>query len=216
MVPAGVTSAVFTLDGAVGGTFTPFGGAAGGTGGAGGRVQATVALTPGATLNMRVGGKGSNGFFAQGTGTATAQGGFNGGGTNTYDCPEGCQVLPAGVSNVTVTDGVQSGNGLITITYTTPTAVTFASAGATRTAKGVLIRWSTGTEADLLGFQVFRSRERAWRRLNRPLIRAKGSVSGASYRYVDKTARRGFGYRYRARAVNRDGTTAWVGPVRST
>ena len=33
---------------------------------------------------------------------------------------------PAGISNVTVTDGVQSGNGLITVTYATPTTVTSA------------------------------------------------------------------------------------------
>ena len=97
-----------------------------------------------------------------------------------------------------------------------PTAVTFASAGATRTARGVLVRWRTGTEADLLGFQVYRSRGHSWKRLTRSLIPAKGSVSGASYRFLDRTARRGVGYRYRIKALNRDGTTSWFGPVRVT
>ena len=59
VVPAGVTSGVFDVFGAQGGSFTfslP-----GGLGGRGGYVQGTVALTPGATLNMRVGGKGGDG-----------------------------------------------------------------------------------------------------------------------------------------------------------
>jgi hypothetical protein len=48
------------------------------------------------------------------------------------------------------------------------------------------------------------------------LIAAKGSVSGTSYRFVDRTAKRGVAYRYRIKALNRDGTTAWFGPVRVT
>jgi hypothetical protein len=46
------------------------------------------------------------------------------------------------------------------------------------------------------------------------LIAAKGSVSGTSYRFLDRMARRGVAYRYRIKALNRDGTTAWFGPVR--
>ena len=96
------------------------------------------------------------------------------------------------------------------------TAVTFTSARATRTAKGVLVRWRTGSEADLLGFHVYRSRGHSWNRITHSLIVAKGSVAGASYRFLDRTARRGVAYRYRIKAVNRDGTTSWFGPVRVT
>ena len=362
MVPTGVTSAVFDVYGAQGGTFAENAGFPGGSGGKGGYVQATVTLTPGATVNMRVGGVGGpGGNFGIGPsgGTVTIPGGFNGGGTNTVTCPArvtcffllggagggssdlrtsadglanrllvagggggagigavgdlgtggdsandaksvtavtdglvtcsgggtgtpggpgfagfgaGCESgstgdvgglngggtngiaqggagaggggrfgggagarafdvgsgggggsdypnplsPPAGISNVTVTDGVQSGNGLITVTYATPTAVTLASASAARTGKGVLVRWRTGTEAELLGFQVYRSRGHSWQRLTRSLIVAKGSVAGASYRFLDRTARRGVAYRYRIKAVNRDGTTSWFGPVRVT
>ena len=363
VVPAGVTSGFFQVLGAQGGSFpgqvTDW---PGGSGGLGGGVGATVALTPGATLNMRVGGKGDDGFFTFDffTGTMTAAGGFNGGGTNTTTCTDcrtflggagggssdvrtsadgladrllaagggggagigaafpandpgdgggsataaksvlatcsggaagtfvgpgaagsGAQCTPgspgalgglnggdgvsvggvfmgaggggyfgggagafstgsclcvliasgggggsdfpnplsppAGISNLSVMDGVQSGNGFITVTYATPTAVALASASAARTAKGgVLVRWRTGTEAELLGFQVYRSRGHSWKRLTRSLIVAKGSVAGASYRFLDRTARRGVAYRYRIKAVNRDGTTAWFGPVRVT
>jgi hypothetical protein len=96
------------------------------------------------------------------------------------------------------------------------TAVTVSSFGATRSATGVRVGWRTGSEAELLGFQVYRSRGHSWKRLTRSLIVAKGSVSGASYRFLDKTASRGVAYSYRIKALNRDGTTSWFGPVRVT
>src|SRR5262249_51220152 len=153
-------------------------------------------------------GAGGGGYFGGGAGAfgssrgLSAVAGSGGGGGSDYPDPAN---LPLGTTNVTITDGVRTGNGLITVTYTTPTAVTFASAGAARTSKGVLVRWPTGTEAELLGFQVYRSRGHSWQRLTHSLIAAKGSVSGASYRFLDRTAKRGVSYRYRIRAVNRDG-----------
>ena len=48
------------------------------------------------------------------------------------------------------------------------------------------------------------------------LVAAKGSVSETSYRFVDRTAKRGVPYRYRIKALSRDGTTAWFGLVRAT
>ena len=74
----------------------------------------------------------------------------------------------------------------------------------------------TARKAELLGFHVYRSRGHSWRRITRSLVAAKGTVSGASYRYLDRTARRDVSYRYRIRAVNRDGMTVWFGPVRVT
>jgi hypothetical protein len=102
------------------------------------------------------------------------------------------------------------------LAQTEPLAVTVASFAARRVDQGVLLRWHTGTEADLLGFHAYRSNGHSWRRITHSLIAARGSISGASYRYLDKTARRGASYRYRIKAVNRDGTTAWFGPVRVT
>src|SRR5262249_43451824 len=93
VVPAGVTSAVFAVYGAQGGNYATMGNEPGGSGGKGGAVVATLALTPGATLNMRVGGKGSDALRA--SAPFTVRGGFNGGGTNS------CVVLP-GVSACTL------------------------------------------------------------------------------------------------------------------
>jgi hypothetical protein len=95
-------------------------------------------------------------------------------------------------------------------------AVTMAGMSARSAKGGVLVRWRTGTEVDLLGFHVYRSRGHSWRRITHSLIAAKGSVSGASYRFLDRKARRGVPYRYRIKAFNSDGTSEWFGPVRVT
>src|SRR5262249_47353927 len=98
-------------------------------------------------------------------------------------------------------------------TWTSGTAVTVASLAARPVANGVVIRWRTDTEAELLGFQVYRSRGHAWQRISRSLIAARGSVSGASYRFLDKSAKRHVSYRYRIKALGRDGAASWFGPV---
>jgi hypothetical protein len=69
-VPHGLTSAIFDVYGAAGADVSP----AGGAGGAGGRATATLPLAPGETLQIYVGGAGSN---------LSGDGGFNGGGTST-------------------------------------------------------------------------------------------------------------------------------------
>ena len=101
------------------------------------------------------------------------------------------------------------------VAQTEPLAVTVSSFVARHVANGVLLRWHTGTEAGLLGFHVFRSQGRSWRRMTRSLIAARGSVTGASYRFLDRTAKRGGAYRYRIQAVDSDGTRRWFGPVRA-
>jgi uncharacterized repeat protein (TIGR01451 family) len=104
VVPAGVTSAVFDLDGAAGGSvaagFTP-----GGAGGLGGHVHSTLAVTPGATLYLRVGGQGEDG----GPNSDGAEGGFNGGGT--ISCGVGC-VLTMGAGGGGASDVRSSVDGL--------------------------------------------------------------------------------------------------------
>jgi len=98
---------------------------------------------------------------------------------------------------------------------TTPLAVSVYGFRAARSREAVLLRWRTGTEADLLGFHVYRSRAHSWQRISHSLITAKGSVSGAAYRFLDRTTRHSVDFRYRIKALNGDGTTAWFGPVRA-
>lgn len=97
-----------------------------------------------------------------------------------------------------------------------PTAVTMAGMSARTTRQGVLLRWRTASEADLLGFQVYRSRGQAWRRITHSLVVAKGTVAGARYRFVDRAAKAGSSVRYRIKAVHKDGTATWFGPVHAS
>ena len=72
VVPAGVTSIAIDAGGAQGG-----GDATNTTHAAGGRVQGTMTVTPGQTLNIYVGGAGVDGSLST---SAAAAGGYNGGG----------------------------------------------------------------------------------------------------------------------------------------
>jgi hypothetical protein len=124
--------------------------------------------------------------------------------------------LPAGQTVVVVVHEVDP-DGCIgcnyTLTLDSATAATFASARLTPTRRGLLLRWRTASEVDLLYFQVYRSRGHSWRRVSHTPIAAKGSVAGASYRFLDRAARPHAGFRYRIKAFNQDGTASWFGPV---
>jgi beta-glucosidase len=91
-----------------------------------------------------------------------------------------------------------------------PTAVRLRSFSARRDAAGgVALRWRTGTEARLLGFNLYRRRTR----LNRALIPARHATGGV-YLYVDRLAR-GSAH-YRLQAVRLDGSRAWIGSTAVT
>ncbi|MFY1671924.1 glycine-rich protein [Plantactinospora sp. WMMB334] len=75
-VPAGVQRVRFDVSGAQGGR----GGTKGAPGGLGGQVIDEVAVTPGQTFTITVGGFGATGADAEGGGSHWADGGFNGGG----------------------------------------------------------------------------------------------------------------------------------------
>ena len=111
-VPAGVTTATFDLYGAAGGSYAI--GSPGGVGGKGGHVQASVDLTPGDTLNLRVGGQGEDAFVAPSpfVGTLTAEGGFNGGGDNSIGCSSDCGGLNMGGAGGGASDVRTGGDGI--------------------------------------------------------------------------------------------------------
>jgi hypothetical protein len=91
-----------------------------------------------------------------------------------------------------------------------PSAVTLRSLAASRSPAGVLVRWRTGSEADTLGFHVYRARGTKWTRVDRRLIPAKGSVAGARYSLLDRRAPRGK-LAYRLQAIGTDGSRTWYG-----
>jgi uncharacterized repeat protein (TIGR01451 family) len=93
---------------------------------------------------------------------------------------------------------------------TTVTAVTLRGIAATRTARGVLVRWRTASEVDTLGYNVYRLRAGRRVRLNRHVIPAKNR--GARYSFLDRSATSGPA-RYYVQAISLDGARAWYGPA---
>ncbi len=100
------------------------------------------------------------------------------------------------------------------VTCPSQVAVTVSSFTAHRAGKGVLLRWRTGTEANELGFNVFRQQGNRRVRLNRRLLPALGGIGGSSYSYRDRHAPRHRALRYWLQDVAVVGARAWHGPVR--
>ena len=92
-----------------------------------------------------------------------------------------------------------------------PTAVRLASFVATRSARGVLIRWRSASEARTLGFNVYREQNGQRVKLNRRLIPGR-RTGGRVYSWLDRAAPRQGRIRYWLQAVSLDGTRSWYGP----
>ncbi len=93
------------------------------------------------------------------------------------------------------------------------TAVAFGSATARRTAGGVVLGWNTASEANVLGFDVYRQAGERRVRLNAHLIPAGIAVTGQRYSFLDRRAPARPAVRYWIRAVDAQGTASWYGPV---
>jgi hypothetical protein len=100
----------------------------------------------------------------------------------------------------------------VEVTGSTLSAVV-ASFSAHRAGKGVLVRWRTGTEANELGFNVFRQQGTRRVRVNRRLLPALGAVAGSSYSYRDRHAPQRRALRYWLQDVSTSGARTWHGPV---
>ena len=91
-----------------------------------------------------------------------------------------------------------------------PTAVAIRSLRAAATGKGVVVRWRTGSETNLAGFNLYRSRGTSKPiRVNPTLIPARSATgaAGRSYSYTDRGGRREA--IYRLELVGLDGRQAW-------
>ena len=103
---------------------------------------------------------------------------------------------------------------------TCPTAVQLRSLVAVGQRGRVLVRWRTGSEVGVLGFNVYRAERRSGRkRLNRALIAVAGSGSarGRTYLWHDRSpAALRFHPSYWLEQVELDGRRFWYGPARPT
>lgn len=100
-----------------------------------------------------------------------------------------------------------------------PQAVTLASFTAAPAGNAIRLEWTTATELDNLGFNVYRATSPAGPqvKLNASLIasQAPGSPLGATYEFVDAAAQPGVTYYYWLEDVDVYGVTTMHGPVQA-
>jgi hypothetical protein len=82
---------------------------------------------------------------------------------------------------------------------------------ARATSAGTILRWTTGSESNVLGFNIWRYRGNKGVKVNSTLIRAKrsGEPTGASYTYRDNHPGAARGITYRLQLVNLNGQRSW-------
>ena len=95
-------------------------------------------------------------------------------------------------------------------------SIDLASFDAVPTASGIALKWTTGTEIDNAGFNLWRSDTAGgdYSRITASIIPAEGnSFTGASYAYEDFDVVKGQTYNYKLQDVDRSGISAFHGPV---
>ncbi len=100
---------------------------------------------------------------------------------------------------------------------TTPSLVAAQDPVSTSVPGTVVIEWTTESEVDLAGFNIYRSESRdgPYVKINSELIPASPDpIAGGSYSYADSTAEAGVAYYYKLEDVELDGKTATHGPIR--
>jgi hypothetical protein len=97
--------------------------------------------------------------------------------------------------------------------------ITLASFDATAKSGRVILNWSTESEIDNAGFNLYRSESQSgpFSKINDALISAMGSsTQGASYEYVDNNVRNRKTYWYKLEDIDLNGQSTLHGPVSTT
>lgn len=132
-----------------------------------------------------------------------------------YSLPQGTQFDPvvAGKQKLVLgetTTGNVTGDPMVT--WRAPTVVALTAFRIKVKGKNVEVRWETGTELQVFGFQVWRKTGKgAWQKINGDLIPAHngGTVAGAKYKFSDKSVKAGKSYAYKLEVVGAADTLEW-------
>jgi hypothetical protein len=92
----------------------------------------------------------------------------------------------------------------------TPTAVKVARLEARWSGSTVYVSWRAGSEAEAIGYNLFRSVDAgAYRRVNPSLIPVAEGIVGAAHLFVDRNVRQGMAYQYKLQVVAKTGQRSW-------
>jgi hypothetical protein len=97
-----------------------------------------------------------------------------------------------------------------------PTAINLADFKAIAGYRKVTITWTTASEIDNAGFNVYRSTEEngPYTKINAELISAKGSpATSATYQFIDKPVKNRTTYWYKLEDIDVKGQATMHGPV---
>lgn len=111
------------------------------------------------------------------------------------------------------------GDGMGDACDETPTVINLSSFTATPRAGTIVIQWTTESERDNAGFNIYRAEagQAEYFKVNDSLIPSEGTATqGASYRFVDKTVKIGRTYYYKLEDIDLNGTSTMRGPVSAT
>ncbi|MCX5885808.1 MAG: hypothetical protein NT096_07860 [Proteobacteria bacterium] len=100
-----------------------------------------------------------------------------------------------------------------------PTLITLSSFTATPSHRKVILEWTTESEVNNAGFNIFRAESEGgeYVKINPALIPAQGtSTSGASYQYVDEGVKVHKTYYYKLEDIDLNGKSMMHGPVSAT
>jgi sugar lactone lactonase YvrE len=101
----------------------------------------------------------------------------------------------------------------------TPTLVTLSSFTATAQASRVILQWTTESEIDNAGFNIYRatSADGSYVKINKQLIAAKGSASqGTVYGFIDNNVKNRKTYYYQLEDIDLNGKSTFHEPVSAT
>jgi hypothetical protein len=124
-------------------------------------------------------------------------------------------IVPPTTTSSTTTTAVQP----TTTTTAPPTVIELSSFTATPKAGKVILQWSTATELDNAGFNIYRSEaeQGQYIKINASLIPAKGSsTQGASYEFIDNNVQNRKTYWYKMEDIDLNGRSTMHGPVSAT
>ena len=99
-----------------------------------------------------------------------------------------------------------------------PTVISLSSFVVTPRSSSIVIQWSTESEIDNAGFNIYRSDNEngEYLKINASLIPTKGSATqGASYEYVDTGVQNRKTYYYKLEDIDTSGISTFHGPVKA-
>ena len=105
------------------------------------------------------------------------------------------------------------------LTISGPTLITLSSFTAAARSGRVILDWSTESETDNAGFNIYRaeSESGAYIKINDSFIPSQGSsTQGASYEFIDTNVQNRKTYYYKLEDIDLSGTATMHGPVNAT